>query len=111
MLSLSSPQSAVLLTSSQSTTPLAVPDDCDDIGLLLRSVPQSCIGNFSPTCKYSICVVVLNSLVDTSIEVASISTLRRILGLFIARWKMEFFVCHVSFCYKGYFGSVCQSEV
>ena len=39
-------------------------------------------------------IVVLSSLVDTlmvAIEVASISTLRRILGLFIARWKMEFF--------------------
>ena len=56
MLSLSSPQSTVLLTTSQPTTPLAVPDDCDDIGLLLRSVPQSCIRNFSPTRKYSICV-------------------------------------------------------
>ena len=55
-------------------------------------------------------IVVLSSLADNltvAIEVASINTLRRILGLFIARWKMEF-VCHVS---KGYFGSVCQPEV
>ena len=53
MLSFSSPQSAVPLSSSQSTTPLAIPDDCGDIGLLVHSVPQSCIRNFSPTRKYS----------------------------------------------------------